>query len=372
MPSWAMKKIVHYAKKIAEAVYGWAFGAVSLVFCAWGGVFIASFAMSSLKVAPALTTSAAGPIARDALAPRESAPDTRVSAIPLPVEMVSGESHLDMARKLVHRDTFMALALGVEDVPARAYVDAAGANVGAGYCVEMRRRIHGDTQIAAELAQAGFEFEEIESLMSRDEQRVESVKVDNAQALRLLVITKPQYAELARNAVGAAVFDALPSHKQDALAYLSYNTGAPASFVKLIQAVRAGDEVAALSEFAPSFTLGKGQKIKNHRLRAWVQATWIGPDALGRALARPDAFESTYASLKGQRRFIVAHWDSLVGAEAQDLAHIDAQEAKNARPKVKTKSGLNIKIRKSSGPSSNRTQIARLTPSRSAKKTAKG
>lgn len=304
--------------------------------------------------AGARVISASGPILRILASANGAVPVAERSIMKVPVALVAGESHIDIARKLVASDTFMALALGVEDVPGRAYMDAAGANVGAGYCVEMRRRIYGDAQIAAELAQAGFKPAEVASLMSRQEALVESVEVDNAQALRLLSITKPQYSTLARNAVGPSVFDALPSHKKDALTYLAYNTGTPASFVKLMQAVRA---VAALSELAPSFALGKGRKVKNHRLRAWAQAAWIGPEALGKALSKPGAFESTYASIKGQRRFILAHWSLLDGADARDLARLDAREAREAGPKAKERGG---KQRAQKTFRSGRLQVAKL------------
>lgn len=263
--------------------------------------------------------------------------------VTLPLDIAGLSSHREIAMKLVGIDNFMALALSVENVPDRAYVDAAGANVGAGYCIEIRRRIYGEKIVASELARAGFDPREIESLMSREEERVVAVVVNDAQALRLLAITKPQYEKLARNAAGHAVFDALPAHKRDVLSYIAYNTGSPGSFVKLMNAVRSGDDVAALSELAPSVDMGRGKLVKNHRLRAWAQAAWIGPGPLARALSKPVAFESTYASLAGQKRFIVAHWGFLESPDPRQLVALKAKESPKHRQGKKPVAGKKAK-----------------------------
>lgn len=225
----------------------------------------------------------------------------------LPVDISPGDSHMDLARKLVGKDTFMALALSVESAPAFAYVDAAGANAGAGYCIQARRRALGRAKIEAELAFAGFEPEAVKSLLSQDAKRIESVPVDHENTLRLLTITKPQYESMARDAVGSKVFDKLPSHKKDVLSYLAYNTGGPEKFVKLLAAVRAGDDLSALGQLAPSIRVSSGKKLKNHRLRAWAQAAWVGPPELAKALEKPILFEKSYAHRVGQEKFIHAH-----------------------------------------------------------------
>lgn len=272
---------------------------------------------------------------------------------PLPIKPLPGQSHRDIARALAKRDPFMALALGVEDSPAKAYVDRAGANVGAGYCIEARRRALGEPKVRGELERAGFDDEEIASLLSRDKGRIEAVNVGHEKSLRLLSMTKPQYEAMAREAVGAKLFARLPAHKRDVLSYLAYNTGGPSKFVKLIAAVQSGNDVAALSELAPSVRGPEGKKLRNHRLRAWAQAAWISAEELKNALDKPIAFESAYAGKMGQKRFIQNHWAFLMEkmrAPAARLAHasapaprikakLDAKKIAQAKPESKHRSG---------------------------------
>jgi hypothetical protein len=231
---------------------------------------------------------------------------------------------MDLARRLAKLDTFMALALSVENVPKTAYVDAAGANAGAGYCIEARRRAHGSDKVKSDLRKAGFAETEIANLLSRETARIESVKVGKAQALRLLAMTKPHYESMAREALGAKTFNALPSHKQDVLSYLAYNTGGPKKFVKLLRAVKEKDDVAALSQLAPSVRTEDGHALKNHRLRAWAQAAWVGSDELEAALARPLAFEKNFAGKRGQEKFIHARM-AFFNAGAKLSGRRDAQ-----------------------------------------------
>jgi hypothetical protein len=269
-----------------------------------GGSFdtVMAAGLAALSLAAAFAVHVAPPIIHHPHASKKGPPLAM-----LPIAITPGQTHRQIAKMMVKKDAFIALALGVESSPAKAYVDAAGANAGAGYCVEMRRRALGEAQVRDELARAGFFDDDINNLLSRDGGRIESVKVGQAQSLRLLVISKPQYEEMARKAVGSKVFDALPSNKKDVLSYLAYNTGGPQKFVKLIHAVRAGDDVAALSQLAPTVKVAHGKKLKNHRLRAWAQAAWMGPEQLKKALDTPVAFELAYAGQKGQEKFIQAH-----------------------------------------------------------------
>ena len=231
---------------------------------------------------------------------------------PLPIEPQEGEGAKALARRLVDRDTFFALVLSVEDTPKFAYVDAAGANAGPGYCVDARRKALGDEAVRADLESAGFSGADIESLMSRDPRRIEAVAVDARQSLRLLAITKPQYERMARDAIGTQAFEKLPKHRQDVLSYISYNTGGPSKFVNLLEAIKRQDDVAALSEMAPKFRWGSTKSGKpkfklNHRLRAWAQVAWLGPSELAKAIEAPAQFERSYAGSAGQDKFIKQH-----------------------------------------------------------------
>lgn len=252
----------------------------------------------------------------------------------LPIIPEPGESVQDLAKRLVGKDTFLALALSVEDAPKRAYVDRAGANVGAGYCIDARRKGLGEAAVRADLALAGFSVAEIGKLMSRNNRLIESVEVDAKQSLRLLAITKPQYEGLAREAVGAEFFEELPKHKQDVLSYLSYNTGGAKKFVNLLRAVKKRDDMAALAEMAPKFRVGGSKGSPrfrlNHRLRAWAQAAWMGPEFLKDALREPDQFEKSYAGSSGQDKFIKNHmafFDKLAQNKARAMTNAKEAEA---------------------------------------------
>ena len=224
----------------------------------------------------------------------------------LPIEVKKEDTHMDLAKKLSDKDIFMALALSVENVPSTAYVDASGANAGAGYCIEARRKSLGLDVVKIDLAMAGFSEKEISDLVSKDTQRIEAVQVTKEQALRLLSMTKPKYELMAKEALGDEYFNALPSHKKDVLSYLAYNTGGPEKFVKLMKAVKNNNEIEALSQLTPSIRT-KGGLVKNNRLRAWAQAAWIGSEELKQALNEPVEFEKKYAGKSGQEKFIHAH-----------------------------------------------------------------
>lgn len=270
----------------------------------------------------------------------KAAENSEAALAELPIAPEPGESIQDLAKRLVGKDTFLALALSVEDAPKRAYVDRAGANVGAGYCIDARRKGLGESAVRADLALAGFAVAEIGKLMSRNKRLIESVEVDSKQALRLLAITKPQYEALAREAVGADFFEELPKHKQDVLSYLSYNTGGAKKFVNLLKAVKKRDDMAALAEMAPKFRVGGSNSNPrfrlNHRLRAWAQAAWMGPEFLKDALREPDQFEKSYAGSSGQDKFIKNHmafFDKLAQNKARSMS--TAKEAEKPQEPVR-------------------------------------
>lgn len=286
-------------------------------------IFAALSAGMMFGLGKAARHDAPGQGAMEAVSAAPAKADAEAGLAELPIAPELGESAQDLAKRLVGKDTFLALALSVEDAPKRAYMDGAGANVGAGYCIDARRKGLGDAAVRADLALAGFAPPEIGKLMSRNRKMVESVEVDSKHALRLLAITKPHYEEMAREAVGADFFGELPKHKQDVLSYLSYNTGGPKKFVNLLRAVKKQDDLAALAELAPKFRSGGSKanpKFKlNHRLRAWAQAAWMGPETLGDALREPDLFEKSYAGSTGQDKFIKNHmafFDKLAQSKA--------------------------------------------------------
>lgn len=232
------------------------------------------------------------------------------SLAPLPVKLPGGGeapwSDLRLARELLEKDPFMALTVAVERLPERGYMDSAGANAGAGYCVSRRLRDHGEEVVRSDLLAAGFSASQAKELMSEEPRRVEAVEVTQAQGLRLLALMKPSYERLAISAVGEELWSTLAENKKAALSYLAYNTGNVGSFKKLLEAAKRGDDAEALRQMSVAWRDKKGRSQKNHRLRAWAQAAWASRGTLGEAVRQPLIFELSFAGSRGQESFIRA------------------------------------------------------------------
>ncbi len=245
----------------------------------------------------------------------------------------------EIAQKALESDRFIALALMVENIPERPYVDAAGVNVGAGYCVTKRLAALGKEKVAADLAFAGFSEAHIKDLLSqKKEAQLSHIHVTKAQAISLLMITKPEYEQMAKKAIGAPFFDALKPEKQDTLTYLTYNTGGLHTFKKLVQAIRSAQPQAALQEMTPRWKSENGKWNLNHRLRAWAQASFLGKP-LEVAIQDPHAFEKQFAHKKGERAFLQENED-LIAQKAKEQRslfkkHIpqEFQKVANTAPK---------------------------------------
>lgn len=276
--------------------------AAGLSLCAQA-VFVSDGALSG---APRDSSDSAQVEAGWALSPNARHGHARLAPLPVALPKNAAWSDRRLAKELLGRDAFMALAIAIERLPARGYMDAAGANVGAGYCVSRRLKDHGARKVRADLARAGFRQDQIEALVSEAPARVEATRVSQEQGLRLLSLMKPEYQSAAVRAIGEELWGRLPENKRAALTYLSYNTGDVGQFKKLIRAARKGNEIEALRQMSVEWTDQRGRDRKNHRLRAWTQAAWASPLALSEAVSQPMLFELSFAGAQGQESFINA------------------------------------------------------------------
>lgn len=283
----------------------------------------------------------------------QKAVDPEAGFAPLPIEVKEGDKVIDLARRALGKDTFLALALAVEGMPNYAHIGAARTvNVGAGYCVSARMRALGKDQVRKDLSLAGFGSEEIETLLREKKEEVEQVEVSRKQGLRLLALVKPHYEQMAKKAYGNG-FEKLPEHQRASLTYLAYNTGNPKAFKKLIWAAKSGKEAFALRQLATGWRDKSGEMRKDHRLRAWMQAAWSGPEKLGEALEKPLKFELRYADEKGQEKFILARMSELAKRKAierevhmaaisqrRELGQVGLMEVAEVSPRASRKAGL--------------------------------
>lgn len=214
------------------------------------------------------------------------------------VNVRQSDTVADIAKKWLNVDPFISLALMVEHAPTTPYIDAAGVNVGAGYCVTVRQKAHGATRVKEDLLSAGFTPAEVGIIMAGKRQELKKVDVSLEKSVKLLLRTKSEYKAAAKSAVGDDVFNSLGQNQKAALAYLSYNTGSIHKFKKLVSALRTGDITEALKNMTPKFKQAQGKWQPNHRLGAWVKATFLGTP-LESALGDPHLFEKSYAHAKG-------------------------------------------------------------------------
>lgn len=234
--------------------------------------------------------------------PTNPAIEQRAPMPPLEVEDVARELH-------AAGEHFAALAVSIEGIATKPYWDGAGPNIGMGYCIRCRVASLGEEQVRADFHRAGLIESDVDTLLGSDRAALAQVELTVHQAVRLLGITESDYRTRARDIVGAGTFDRLPSHRQAALTWLSYNTGEGlVRFHRLLSAVRQGRHVDAMGELTPHFT-HRGQRRANARAGAWLMAAYWSDEALAAALANPDKLEH-HARIGGSPLDVVARADA--------------------------------------------------------------
>jgi len=241
-----------------------------------------------------------------ALAPKISvmnSPKALSKLLKLPIALDDAKplSAQALATALLPKDPFLAIATQVEVPSTKPYFDAAGANIGMGYCIPQRLAAYGEPHVRDDFAKAGIDEKTSDLLLSKKRGDVLSAEITQSQALRLLMVTKEDYLLRAKRAVGEDVFNSLSVERQSALAYLSYNSNL-SGFKKLPQAIAAGRETQAMREMTPSFRNENGALQKNYRLASYLWAAWSGH--LGAALSDPAEHERLYAHDRGLFAFL--------------------------------------------------------------------
>lgn len=219
--------------------------------------------------------------------------DPPVAASAAAFDVPAGMAPQQVAQKLHELGKpFQALAVTLEGLETKPYRDGCGLNVGMGYCIDARVREYGPERIRQDLLNAGLQSPQVDVLMGNDRKAQTGVELTRTQALALLSLTEGDYRTRARDLVGQAVFDKLPTHRQAVLTWLSYNTGEGlARFSRLLTAVRQDRPADAVQHMTPFFSQG-GQMVPNARAGSWLMAAYWSEDAMTAALSRPDALES--------------------------------------------------------------------------------
>jgi len=274
---------------------------------------------------PATTAKAPAAVAHDknllaplgygsAVIPQPVAP--ALLALPIPIDDANPLSEHELAVALLPKDPFLALAVTVERLRTKSYYDVAGANIGMGYCVPMRLAVYGKARVTQDFEQAGMSREQISDMLSGNRKKVLGVEITQSEALRLLMITKSDYVELARNVAGAKAFASMSLERQTALTYLAYNSNI-GQFSQLASALAHGHDLEAMGEMVPSFRMSADAPLqKNYRLGSYLWAAWTG--TLSDAIGNPMRHEGLYANENGLSSFQRAYGlTKKVGAKAK-------------------------------------------------------
>lgn len=218
---------------------------------------------------------------------------------------------------LAEQQPFLALAARLESFQPHAYFDPGGLNVGYGYCISQRGGENGEVRVRQDLTEAGFASAAIDTLLHGSRKAQESVPVTPIQALRLLAIAGGEYTDAARNTVGPDVFDALPAHRQAALSWLTYNTGASgfAQFRNLIDAVRHDKPLDAVQHITPRFLDHNGTRVVNARAGTALMASYWSKVGLHLAVEHLDTL--TASAQKGASPLLAVDPQLKVGRNAK-------------------------------------------------------
>jgi len=187
---------------------------------------------------------------------------------------------------------FLALTAQIEAIAEKPYWDNCGVNVGVGYCIGARKINYGEAQVRSDLIRAGLPSEQADILISGTRREQSKVRLYPEESLRLLFLTQGDYTAIARDAIGASVFDKLPEQKQQALSWMAYNLGDGLhEYKRLIVAVQEQDWGTAMSQMTPHYK-EDGVWKRNNRAASYVMAVFASEGGLSQVLSDPDAFES--------------------------------------------------------------------------------
>lgn len=213
------------------------------------------------------------------------------------VNEAAGPANVRIARQLLGEQgdlsRFMALAVTVESYASTPYWDAAGINVGMGYCITRRVKEEGAERVRQDLTAAGLSAADVTTLMGHDRRAQKKVVIEEDKAVALLRQVAPDYQARARAFVGETTFDSLPDNRKAALTWLAYNTGPNIEqFDRLRKAVQTDRPEQALGHLTPTYRDASGSLVPNHRAGAYLAAAYWSENGLRTAVANSDRFES--------------------------------------------------------------------------------
>lgn len=261
----------------------------------------------------------AEPFVKPALQPKLSPLDKFVSSL----DEKKPLSRHELAKQLGEVDPFIGLVAANEAYKDKPYYDGIASrrdlNVGFGYNIsrqiaetdKARGAGEGRKKVIQDLTEAGVDETRIHDLLSNNKSKISSVRISQAEAVKLVDVIRDEYQAIAKKSIGSEKFETLPEHKQDALTYFAYNVGENMrNYKTLIRSVQKDDDKKALSAMTPTYKEtvdGVDVQKLNHRLRSWVGALWIGEDSLKKALSNPFEHEGKFASADG-----LAHQSAMI------------------------------------------------------------
>ena len=211
-------------------------------------------------------------------------------------------------------ESFLAIAIRLEEPRKKVYFDGCGANIGLGYCLDVQVKNKGKDKVIDELTNAGVSKIDAQVLTSdkvikkHSRSAVKNISISNTSILALTKYLQDEYTTIAKNAVNGSgeidYWSKLPTDIQDALSWLTYNTGDIAPFKKLLTSVRAittdlSDKdmskqykIIAL-QIAPYFRDPEDNTkfIENKRAAAFILTSFT-PYGLSYAIHNPEIIES--------------------------------------------------------------------------------
>lgn len=207
-----------------------------------------------------------------------------------------GMDFKELAYEIEPIDPFMALTVIVENIRLKVYEDPGGLNIGMGYCITKRKAIYGEVRVRQDFKDAGLKSEQIEQLLSKKRSEAKKVIITPMNALALLEITKQDYEELARNAIGMEHYESLTTGQKAGLTYLAYNTGSPGAFGSVIKGLKEGKSDQAILGLTIKYKDEDGVWQSNERGSAWIRVFFAGEKYYKKAIENPMEFEGGMAN----------------------------------------------------------------------------
>lgn len=211
-------------------------------------------------------------------------------------------------------ESFLAIAIRLEDPRKKVYFDGCGANIGLGYCIDVQVKNKGKSKVIQELVTAGVDKNDAAILTSdkvikkHSRSAVKNISISNVSILALTKYLQTEYEEQAKLAVNGTgevdYWSKLPKDIRDSLSWLHYNTGKLDGFKKLLTSVRAITTDLSDKEMKKHYKIislqiapffrnpdDPAQFMENKRAAAFILTSFT-PYGLSYAIHNPEIIES--------------------------------------------------------------------------------